>query len=120
MKDVLQPPESFKQLDIPRKEMPDSRSQYLVYSSKTEFVTVDAENAQAAIAASGVKDPVRVVRHIMMQNNVIEFPSDETMPAEAVQVPAAAEVAVELPQPAGEEASLSEGEVQKLLGEQGA
>lgn len=74
MKGVMQPPESFQNLEIPRKEIPVPEGlQYCVYSSPKEFVIVTASNAQDAIRVSAIKSPLRVVRHFPTQGNVIEF-----------------------------------------------
>lgn len=117
MKDALQPPESFKNLAIPRKRVADmGESQYRVYSSKKEFVLVNAENAQGAIAASGVKDPVRVLRHIPTQSNVLEFP----MVAEAMGIAMVAEpVAVAVAEDVlGETGVAAEAVMENVVAEQ--
>lgn len=73
--DTGPPPDNFKNLTIPRKDMTEvTQSRYRVYVSAREFVLVTAENAQHAILASGVKDPVRVLRYNPTDCNVLEFP----------------------------------------------
>lgn len=130
MKDVLQPPENFKYLEIPRKNLAQSAgAQYRVYSNAKDFVTVEAENAQAAIAQSGVVNPLRVVRHIPSQCNVLEFPpmDDAAAPVAAPVMAAPSEVPVEEAAPVAaetvaapeaapaSEAPLSNEDVEKLL-----
>jgi hypothetical protein len=133
MKDILPPPEMFMNLEIPRKELHSAKTmQYRVYSDKTQYVIVDAESAQAALKAGGVKDPLRVVRHLVMQSNVIEFsPQAAQVAVAAIETPveaivaaapeavaeqeAAEPVQVAEPEAAAADAPLSNDDVEKLL-----
>ncbi len=125
MKDVLQPPESFKSLVIQRKDVvQEEQTQYRVFTSAKEFVQVTAENAQDALQISGVKDAVRVLRYLVTQCNVLEFPVvpvgekpvGEKPVAEAPKVEEVAAPAEEAAADApAQDAALSNEEVEKLL-----
>jgi len=128
MKDALPPPDQFKNLDIPRKEIEQEEGlQYRVYSTAKEFTMVIAANAQEAISLSAVKSPLKVVRHMPMDCNVLEFPIKSVVDnGGAAKISASgdtvAEVAVVVPE--DEEVTsaevtaqaLSNDDVEKLLG----
>lgn len=104
MRSVLQPPEAFESLEIPRKDVPVADGlQYRVYSEDKSFILVTAINAQEAIAICGIKNPIRIERYFPMKSNVLDLvvqagvsdvsdlhaqPSEviEDTPAEAVSV----------------------------------
>lgn len=68
------PPESFKPLEIRRKdvELPQTK-QYRVYSSNKDFVVVSAQNVQMAILSSGIVSPLRVEGHEPLKDAVVNI-----------------------------------------------
>jgi hypothetical protein len=120
-------PENFQNLDIPKKDIPDgSKIFYRVYKDAVEFVVIEAENAQAAIQASTIENPLKVQRHAPARSNVVDFlttraaeqatPAGDNPPQEAAAEPAAAAAtATAEPPAASNDAALSNEEVEKLL-----
>lgn len=130
-------PDMFRNLTLPRKEASSfSSSRYRVYKTAKEFVVVEAENAKAALAASGLTQARRIERENIYLNNVLtlspaapqmdkpektqaaEAPAATPEPAEVQEAtPPAAEAqetAAAAP-PAAAQAPLSNEEVNKLL-----
>lgn len=115
-------PESFENLNIPHKAIPNlSKTQYRVYKSAADFVVAEAENAQDAIKASNVENPLKVVRHDPTRDNVLGFVAAAEPAAAAPEAAQAAEAASPAPstpatnEAAAAEAALSGEEVEKLL-----
>lgn len=123
-------PEMFQSLSLPHKDLPEAAgSRYRVYSDAKNFVVVEADNAQDALAASGLAKAHRILRESLFRDNVLtialaakaeaapkeehatEVPAESAKPEESAAPPAAAE-----PAAASEpEAPLSNEDVNKLL-----
>lgn len=122
-------PENFKPIAFTHKEVVGlSEGKYRIYRSHGDYIVVEAENAQKALAGCGVENPLRVMRDTSFLDNVVILqdpapvapePVREAV-AEAAAAPVEAETAAPEPveaapaAPAAEEA-LSSEDVEKLL-----
>ena len=109
--------EMFRPLVLPHRGVPKSAlPKYRVYSDANNFVTLEAENAQVALAQSGIKDPLRIEQDNILLQNIIIFSVAET-PANTQELAAPPMPTVEeAPVEKTETASpLSNDEVNELL-----
>lgn len=68
------PQHLFKDIALPKKGLPDaSKMRYRVYKDEKEFVTVEAENAKAALQASGFGKALRIERENILRVNILPF-----------------------------------------------
>lgn len=64
----------FQTLHMPERTLPGSHlSRYRVFTTRTECVLVEAETAAEAMKASGVADPVRIIRDIPGREVLVEW-----------------------------------------------
>jgi len=116
----------FKTITYPRKEtLGTPLNRYRVYKDYKNFILIEAENAQAALQASGLKDVQRIIRDNLSLNTIITFgqmsnssadkPDNENSPA--VKETAASDAAPAQQQAAAgaDDAPLSNDDVDKLL-----
>lgn len=69
-------PDMFKQIDFPQKDISGLQvSKYRIYTDHSHFILVEADNAQAAINASGMTSPVKVLRDSIYLQNVMMLDS---------------------------------------------
>ncbi|NBO18227.1 MAG: hypothetical protein EBV03_03190 [Proteobacteria bacterium] len=94
-------------MELPRKgDGALSANTYLVYKDDGSHVAVEAENAQAAIAASGVAKPKRVVRQSALTQHVLaQLPPDKAKAVTAAAAQAAEDAAATEPEPKPDGAS---------------
>lgn len=68
--------QGYKLLDLPNLHRPDKRKdEYRVYSTDTEYKTVEAESALAAVTASEVASPVKVSHMYVRIDDVMDSKS---------------------------------------------
>ena len=67
-------PEMFEDISYPHKEIADANvCKYRVYTDRSNYILVEATNAQQALDLSSIKNPVRIVRDGMYLQNVFVF-----------------------------------------------
>ncbi len=126
-------PEMFKEIEFPQKDVSSLRtSKYRIYTDYDHFTLVEADNAQSAIAASGITHPVKVLRdsiylqNVMMLDTIIAKPDSQQdndpvaqpqaeTAKEAIATEAASEQPVESAEGTQAEGALSSEEVDNLL-----
>ena len=109
------PAEMFKPLELPKKNTSQTSSNsYRVYKDKSQFIVVEAENAQKALLASGLKQAYRIERHDIKLSVVLNFDTLSELSADK-NPPVAPEEKTTPTELVSTSASLSNEEVDKLL-----
>ena len=109
----------FQPINLPRRNPSASKESYRVYSDAVNFKLVEAENAAAALKASGLTDARRIERYAPTLQTVLDsqiFSEVAATPPPAAAAAAAAPEAVQA-KPAENAAPLSSDDVNKLLQE---